>query len=110
MTGYLHLTIAILAEVFATSLLKATEDFTKLWPSIAVVVGYGVAFYFLTLALRHIPIGIAYAVWAGAGIVLIALIGAVAYKQIPDPAAVIGMALIVAGIVVIHLFSKTGAH
>ena len=110
MTGYLHLTIAILAEVFATSLLKATEDFTKFWPSVAVVVGYGVAFYFLTLALRHIPIGIAYAVWAGAGIVLIAVIGAVVYKQVPDLAAVIGMALIVAGIVVIHLFSKTGAH
>ncbi len=108
--GYLHLTIAILAEVFATSLLKATEDFTKLWPSIAVVVGYGVAFYFLTLALRHIPIGIAYAIWAGAGIVLIAVIGAVVYKQVPDLPAVIGMGLIIVGIAVVHLFSKSGVH
>lgn len=108
--GYLHLTIAIIAEVFATSLLKATEDFTKLWPSIAVVVGYGVAFYFLTLALRHIPIGIAYAIWAGAGIVLIAVIGAVVYKQVPDLPAVIGMGLIIVGIAVVHLFSKSGVH
>ena len=108
--AYLYLAIAIVAEVAATSALKASEEFTKLVPSLIVVVGYGVAFYLLTLVLRSIPVGITYAVWAGAGIVLVAIVGAVLNKQIPDTPAVIGMGLIVAGVVVINLFSKNISH
>jgi len=108
--AYIYLSIAIVAEVAATSALKASEEFTKLVPSLIVVVGYGVAFYLLTLVLRSIPVGITYAVWAGVGIVLVAIVGAVLYKQIPDMPAIIGMGLIVAGVVVINLFSKTISH
>ena len=108
--AYLYLAIAILAEVVGTSALKASKEFTSLVPSLIVVVGYGVAFYFMTLALRSIPIGITYAVWSGVGIVLIAVIGTIFYKQIPDVPAIIGMALIISGVVVIHLFSKTISH
>lgn len=105
--AYLYLALAILAEVIATSALKASEEFTKLIPSVIVLVGYSVAFYLMTLVLRTIPIGITYAVWSGVGIVLIATVGAIFYKQIPDTPAILGMGLIVAGVVVIHLFSKT---
>lgn len=105
--AYLYLAIAIIAEVTATSALKASEEFTKLVPSTIVVVGYGVAFYFLTLVLRTIPIGITYAVWSGLGIILVAIVGAMLYKQIPDIPAIIGMVLIVLGVIVIHVFSKT---
>jgi small multidrug resistance pump len=98
------------AEVIATSALKSSEEFTRLWPSVIVVVGYAVAFYFLSLVLKTIPVGIAYAIWAGLGIVLIALIGAVVFKQIPDLPAIIGMGLIVAGLVVINVFSNMVAH
>ena len=105
--AYLYLALAILAEVIATSALKASEEFTKLIPSVIVLVGYSVAFYLMTLVLRTIPIGITYAVWSGVGIVLIVTVGAIFYKQIPDTPAILGMGLIVAGVVVIHLFSKT---
>ncbi len=105
--AYIYLALAILAEVLATSALKASEEFTKLVPSIVVVTGYGLAFYFMTLILRTIPIGITYAVWSGAGIVLITIVGAIFYKEIPDLPAIIGMGLIVAGVIVLHLFSKT---
>ena len=108
--GYIYLGIAIVAEVIATSALKASEEFTKLAPSVTVVVGYAAAFYFLTLVLRTIPVGIAYAIWAGLGIVLIAIVGAIAFKEIPDLPAIIGMALIVAGVVVVNVFSKTVPH
>jgi small multidrug resistance pump len=108
--GYVYLSIAIVAEVIATSALKSSEEFTRLWPSVIVVVGYAVAFYFLSLVLKTIPVGIAYAIWAGLGIVLIALIGAVVFKQIPDLPAIIGMGLIVAGLVVINVFSNMVAH
>ena len=108
--AYLYLALAILAEVIATSALKASNEFTKLVPSAIVFVGYGIAFYLMTLVLRTIPIGITYAVWSGIGIVLIAVVGAIFYKQIPDLPAVIGMGLILAGVVVIHLFSKTVSH
>ena len=108
--AYLYLAIAIIAEVAATSALKASEEFTRLYPSIIVVVGYGVAFYFMTLVLRTIPVGITYAVWSGLGIVLVTIVGALFYKQIPDIAAVIGIALIVSGVVVIFVFSKTVSH
>ena len=107
---YIYLAIAIVAEVIATSALKASEEFTKLIPSLIVIFGYGVAFYLLTLVLRTIPIGITYAVWSGLGIVLVAFVGATLYKQIPDVAAAIGMGLIVAGVIVINIFSKTIGH
>ena len=108
--AYIYLAIAIVTEVAATSALKASEEFTKLIPSLIVIVGYGVAFYLLTLVLRTIPVGITYAVWAGLGIVLVALAGAILYKQIPDIPAMIGMGLIVAGVVIINVFSKTISH
>ncbi|MCK5002840.1 MAG: multidrug efflux SMR transporter [Gammaproteobacteria bacterium] len=108
--AYLYLAIAIIAEVAATSALKASAEFTRLYPSIIVVIGYGVAFYFMTLVLRTIPVGITYAVWSGLGIVLVTIVGALFYKQIPDVAAIIGMTLIVSGVVVIFVFSKTVNH
>lgn len=108
--AYFYLAIAIIAEVAATSALKASEEFTRLYPSIIVIVGYGVAFYFMTLVLRTIPVGITYAIWSGLGIVLVTIVGMLVYKQIPDMAAIIGMGLIVSGVVVIYLFSKTLSH
>ena len=108
--AYLYLAIAIVAEVTATSALKASAEFTRLWPSVVVVVGYSAAFYFMTLVLRTIPIGITYAIWSGVGIVLVAVVGALLYKQVPDLPAMVGMALIVAGVAVIHLFSNTVVH
>lgn len=107
---YLYLAIAIAAEVAATSALKASEEFTKLYPSLIVVVGYSVAFYFMTLVLRVIPIGITYAVWSGLGIVLVAVAGFFLYKQTPDIPAIIGMGLIVSGVVIMNVFSKTISH
>ncbi len=108
--AYLYLALAIVFEVIATSALKASNEFTRLVPSIVVVVGYSSAFYLLTLVLRTIPLGITYAVWSGVGIILVALVGFVFYKQTPDVPAVIGMILIIAGVAVIHLCSKTINH
>nr|WP_115135359.1 MULTISPECIES: multidrug efflux SMR transporter [Shewanella] len=108
--GYMYLAIAIIGEVIATSALKASEGFTKLWPSLLVIAGYGVAFYSLSLVLKTLPVGSAYAIWCGLGIVMISVVAAVLYKQIPDWPAVIGMGLIIAGVMVISLFSKTGGH
>ena len=108
--GYWYLAIAIIAEVIATNALKASNEFTNLIPSLIVVAGYGIAFYCLTLTLRTIPVGVAYAIWAGVGIVLVALVAAVMFKQVPDMPAIIGMGLIVLGVVVIYVFSKTAGH
>lgn len=105
--AYFYLMIAILCEVTATSALKMTEEFTRILPSIIVVIGYALSFYFLTLTLRSFPLGITYAIWSGIGIVLITLVGVVAFKQVPDLAAILGMLLIVAGVATIHLFSDT---
>ena len=107
---YLYLAIAIIAEVAATSALKASEEFTSLVPSIIVVIGYGVAFYFMTLVLRVMPVGVTYAVWSGLGIILVAITSFFLYKQTPDLPAVIGMGLIISGVAVINVFSKTVAH
>ena len=107
---YFYLAIAIIAEVAATSALKASEEFTNLVPSIIVVIGYGIAFYFMTLVLRVIPVGITYAIWSGLGIVLVTVVGIFLYRQMPDVPALIGMGLIVAGVVVINVFSKTAGH
>lgn len=110
MKNFFFLGIAIIFEIIATSALKKSEQFTQLIPSIITIVGYFAAFYFLSFAIRTIPVGIAYAIWSGIGIVLITIIGAVFFKQIPDLPAIIGLALIMAGVIVINLFSKTTAH
>ena len=110
MRGYTALALAIVAEVIATSALQASAGFTRLWPSVLVVLGYGVAFYCLSITLKTVPMGVAYALWSGLGIVLITASGWVLYRQRVDTAALLGMALIVAGVAVIQLFSKTTAH
>ncbi|MDP3493487.1 MAG: multidrug efflux SMR transporter, partial [Hyphomonadaceae bacterium] len=102
---YVYLALSIVAEVIATSSLKASEGFTKPIPSILVVVGYGVAFHFLSLTLKTIPVGVAYAVWAGAGVTLVAIVGWLLFGQKLDAPAIIGMAMIVAGVVVMQAFS-----
>jgi len=107
---YLWLVLAIVAETVGTTALQASQQFTRLGPSILVVVGYGVAFYLLSLALRVIPVGVAYAVWSGLGVVMIALIGRTVFGQRLDAPALIGIALILAGVLVIHLFSRTAGH
>jgi small multidrug resistance pump len=107
---WIYLSIAILSEVIATSALKASEDFTRWLPSVLVVVGYASAFYFLSLTLRSIPLGVAYAIWAGVGVLLVAVVGWVVYQQALDAAALIGIGLIVAGVLVINLFSKSVVH
>jgi len=108
--AYLYLAIAIVSEVVGTAALKASEEFTRLVPSLVVVVGYALAFYFLTLTLRTIPVGIAYALWAGIGIVLICIASWILYKQTLDAPAIIGVALIAAGVVVINGFSGSINH
>ena len=107
---YAYLIFAIVAEVVATSALKAANGFTRPLPSLLVVLGYGTAFYLLSLIVQTMPLGIVYAVWSGAGIVLVAAVGAVWLKQIPDWPAIVGMALILAGVVIANVFSKTVAH
>ena len=108
--GYIYLAFAILGEVIATSTLKSTGEFTRFWPSVIVLAGYATAFFLLTLVLRTIPVGIAYAIWSGLGIVLVTTAGAVIHRQIPDLPAVLGMALIILGVVVIQLFSTSVPH
>ena len=108
--NWLYLAIAIVAEVIATSALKASEGFTRTIPSTLVVIGYGVAFYMLSLTLRSIPMGVVYAIWSGAGIVLITLVGYFLFKQRLDLPALVGIGLIVAGVLVMQLFSKTTSH
>ncbi|MEM7281943.1 MAG: multidrug efflux SMR transporter [Pseudomonadota bacterium] len=103
--AYIFLALAIVAEVAATSALKASEEFTKLVPSLIVAIGYGISFYCLSVVIKTIPLGIAYAVWAGVGIVLISLVGVFFYRQILDIPAIVGMVLIIVGVVVIYGFS-----
>ena len=110
MTTYIYLATAIVAEVVATSALKSSAGFSKLLPSIVVVAGYGTAFYFLSLTLRTMPIGIVYAVWSGVGGALISVIGWLVFKQSMDLAAIIGITLIVLGVVILNVFSKVSAH
>ena len=108
--AYVYLAIAIMAEVFGTTSLKASEEFTRLAPSLAVAAGYSVSFYFLSLVLRSIPLGITYAVWSGLGVVLVAIAGAVVYEEVPDAPAALGMTMIVGGVIVMNVFSKTVIH
>jgi small multidrug resistance pump len=107
---YLLLLLAIACEVVATSALKASDGFTVLLPSLLTMAGYAVAFYCLSLTLRTIPVGIVYAIWSGLGIVLIAAVGAVRFGQRLDGPALVGLALILAGVVVINVFSKSVGH
>jgi small multidrug resistance pump len=109
-SGYVWLAVAIIAEVIGTSALRASEGFTRLMPALVVVAGYGVAFYCLSMTLKTMPVGIVYAIWSGVGIVLITLVAMVLYRQVPDLAAVAGLSLIVAGVVVLNLFSGMQAH
>ena len=108
--NYAYLTIAIAFEVVATSALKATEGFTRLGPSLVTLVGYALAFYFLSLTLRTMPVGLIYAVWSGAGIVLITAIGWLYFRQSIDAPGLIGIGLILAGVLVVNLFSKSMGH
>ncbi len=107
---WFYLFIAIVGEVVGTSALKASDGFTKLAPSALSVLGFGVALFFLSLALRVIPVGIVYAIWSGTGIVLISLVGLFVFKQTLDLPAIIGMLLILAGVVVINTLSKSVTH
>jgi small multidrug resistance pump len=107
---WIYLAIAIVAEVMGTSFLKASAGFTKPLPSLAVVAGYGLAFFFLSRTLDTLPVGVAYAVWSGAGVTLVAAIGWLFMGQKLDAAAIVGMGLIVAGVVVLNAFSKSAAH
>ncbi len=108
--AYLYLTIAVILEVVATLSLKAADEFTKLLPSIVVIVGYGISYYFLMLCLRTIPVGIIYGLWSGFGIVLVAIGGRVIYHQVLDLPAIVGITLIAIGVVTINIFSKTAIH
>jgi small multidrug resistance pump len=110
MNHWIALTIAIVAEVIGTTALKASNEFTRLYPSLIVVVGYGTAFYFMSISLRILPVGIMYAIWSGMGIVLISILGWLAYRQALDVPAMIGMAFIIAGVIIINMFSKTLGH
>ena len=107
---WLYLFIAIISEVIGTSALKSSQGFTRLMPSLLVVAGYAAAFYFLSLTLASIPVGVAYAIWSGVGILLVSLAGYLLYHQTLDLPAVLGITLIVAGVVILSLFSKSAAH
>lgn len=110
MKSWMFLSLAIVAEVIATSALKASQGFRQPTPSLVVVVGYGLAFYLLAISLKTIPVGIAYAVWSGVGMVLIAAIGWIVFGQKLDAWAFVGMGLIVAGVAVLNLLSKANVH
>nr|WP_026186844.1 SMR family transporter [Ensifer sp. BR816] len=107
---YTVLVIAIVFEVLGTSAMQAAQHFTRLAPTVLMVVCYAVAFFFLSYTLRYIPVGIAYALWSGVGIVLISVVGYVTFGQKLDPAAILGLALIIAGVLVLNLFSKSTFH
>ncbi|POP22117.1 multidrug efflux SMR transporter SsmE [Serratia marcescens] len=110
MSGFMYLTMAIVAEVIATTMLKASEGFTRLWPSLLVVLGYGVAFWGLSMVVKSMPLGIVYAIWSGMGIVLVSIAAVFVYQQKLDWPAIVGMGLIIAGVLVINLLSKASVH
>lgn len=107
---WVYLLLAIVAEVIATSALKASDSFTRLGPSLVVLVGYAAAFYLLSLTFRTMPVGVVYAIWSGVGIVLISLVGWVVFRQHLDTPAILGIGLIVAGVAIINLLSKSVPH
>ena len=110
MRAWTYLGLAIVAEVIATSALKASAGFSRPGPSVVVVFGYGIAFYLLSLTLQTIPVGVTYAIWSGVGIVLITLVAWLVYGQSLDAAAIVGLSLIIAGVAVLNVFSKSVAH
>lgn len=110
MSHWLALAIAIIAEVIGTTALKASNEFTRLLPSLIVVVGYGTAFYFMSISMRVLPVGIMYAIWSGLGIVLISVLGWLVYRQTLDMPAMVGLAFIIAGVIIINVFSKSVGH
>ncbi|WP_392586258.1 multidrug efflux SMR transporter SsmE [Serratia ureilytica] len=110
MSGFMYLTMAIVAEVIDTTMLKASEGFTRLWPSLLVVLGYGVAFWGLSMVVKSMPLGIVYAIWSGMGIVLVSVAAVFVYQQKLDWPAIVGMGLIIAGVLVINLLSKASVH
>ena len=107
---YLFLLIAIVSEVIATSALKSAHGFTRLWPSLLVVGGYATAFVFLSLTLRTMPVAVAYAIWSGLGIALVTVVGWIVLGQRLDLPAICGLSLIVAGVIVVTVFSKSAVH
>lgn len=107
---YIILFFAIVTETIGTTALQASNQFSKLWPSVIVVVAYSASFYLMALALKVIPVGIAYAIWSGVGILMIAIIGFAVFGQKLDLPAILGMGLILVGILLIHLFSATSTH
>ena len=107
---YIYLAIAIVAEVIGTTALKFTDNFTNLMPSLLVATCYGTAIFMLSVIVRSMPVGIVYAIWSGAGIVLVTIVGAIWLRQTLDAAAIIGIALILAGVVIVNLFSKSILH
>ncbi|OLP62304.1 transporter [Xaviernesmea oryzae] len=110
LTLYAILVIAIIFEVLGTSALQAAQHFTRLWPTVMMVVCYAVAFFCLSYTLKAIPVGIAYAIWSGLGIVLVSLVGLLVFKQTLDTPALIGLGLIISGVLVLNLFSKSTFH
>lgn len=110
MKSWLLLTVAIFGEVLATTMLKSTEGFTKATPSLLVLLGYGVAFYFLSLALKSISVGVAYAVWSGVGVALVTLLAWIFYEQKMDMWGFVGLGLIISGVAVLSLLSRTHVH
>ncbi len=107
---WVYLVLAIVGELVGTSALKGAEGFTRLWPSLISIAGYVVAFYFLSLSLKDIPVGIAYALWSAIGIILVSIIGYFMYDQKLDTPAMIGIGFIVVGVVIMNLFSKSISH
>jgi len=107
---YVYLFLAVIFETIGTSAIQSSQQFTRLWPSVLVAICFAAAFFFLSLTLRVLPVGIMYAIWSGTGIVLISLIGYFYFKQNLDLPAILGMALILVGILIIHLFSNATAH
>ena len=108
--GYLYLLIAIIGEVVATTYLKSTNNFSEVMPTTYVVTGYGIAFYFMMLAMKTIPIAITYSIWAAVGISAITIIGALKYKEIPDFLAILGIGLIIIGVILLVFYSKMGTN
>jgi small multidrug resistance pump len=109
-TNYVYLCIAIVAETIATSTLKSTEGLTRIWPTVVVAIGYAIAFYLLSIIVQTLSVGIVYAIWSGAGIVLVTIVAFVWQKQALDLPALLGIGLILAGVVIVNLFSKTVTH
>ncbi|OGB23623.1 MAG: multidrug transporter [Burkholderiales bacterium RIFCSPLOWO2_02_FULL_57_36] len=107
---WIYLGLAIVSEVIASSALRASDGFTRVGPTLALIIGYGVSFYFLSLTLRTIPMGIAYAVWSGVGILLICIVGWMFFEQKLDLAAIVGLIFIVTGVVILNVFSKSAMH